>query len=205
MLKTATPDASAAIGTHRPLILASGSRYRAELLTRLALPFVATPSDVDESASPGERVEALVQRLAQAKAAALADRYPTHWILGSDQAAAVGDTILGKPGSVERARQQLALCSGREVRFVTAVALLRGTQCLMETDVTIVHFRALGDAEIERYLAAEPALDCAGSFKCEGYGITLFESIDSRDPTALVGLPLISVRRLLAQAGAALP
>ncbi|WP_028079318.1 Maf family protein [Solimonas soli] len=198
MLKPA-PNATAAV------ILASGSRYRAELLARLRIPFLAEASQVDETPRPGESVEALTRRLAVAKATALAGRHADAWILGSDQAAAIDDEILGKPGTPARARAQLARCSGRELRFLTAVALLRGTRCLTALDVTTVRFRALSSGEIERYLAAEDVLDCAGSFKCEGYGITLFEAIESNDPTALIGLPLISVRRLLAQAGLALP
>jgi septum formation protein len=188
-----------------PLVLASGSRYRAGLLARLQIDFIAEASSVDETAHAGEDAAALTRRLAQAKAQALCDRYPDHWIIGSDQVAALNQQILGKPGSVERACAQLAACSGREVRFLTAVALLRGTTVHHALDVTTVRFRTLGTDEIERYVATEPALDCAGSFKCEGYGITLFDAIETRDPTALVGLPLISVRRLLSEAGMPLP
>lgn len=202
MLNLASP---AHISAARPLVLASGSRYRADLLARLRLPFVAQASAVDETPAPGETAETLVQRLARAKAAALAGRRPGHWILGSDQVAAIDGDILGKPGSIERAREQLSRCSGREVRFLTAVALTDGERTLEALDLTVVRFRALHADEIEHYLEAEPALDCAGSFKCEAYGITLFEAIESRDPTALIGLPLIAVRRLLAEAGAPLP
>ncbi|WP_051278107.1 Maf family protein [Solimonas flava] len=202
MLNIASP---ARISADRPLVLASGSRYRAELLARLRLPFVAKASAVDETPAPGEAAEALVQRLARAKAAALASSHPGQWILGSDQVASLDDAILGKPGSLERARVQLSRCSGRAVRFLTAVALTDGERMLEALDLTLVRFRALRADEIERYIETEPALDCAGSFKCESYGITLFDAIESRDPTALVGLPLIAVRRLLAEAGTPLP
>ncbi|MFT4045395.1 MAG: nucleoside triphosphate pyrophosphatase [Solimonas sp.] len=205
MLKSASKAAAALIDDVRPLILASGSRYRAELLSRLRIPFLARASHVDETPLAAESPATLVRRLARAKAAALSADHPECWILGSDQAAAVDNAILGKPGTRDHAHAQLALCSGREVRFLTAVALLRGAQCLTTVDVTTVRFRRLGDEEIARYLEVEDVLDCAGSFKCEGYGITLFETIDSRDPTALIGLPLIGVRRLLAEAGIALP
>ena len=188
-----------------PLVLASGSRYRAGLLARLHVDFIAEASSVDETAHAGEDAAALTQRLAQAKAQALRARYPDHWIIGSDQVAALDRQILGKPGSIEGACAQLAACSGRDVRFFTAVALLRGTAIHHALDVTTVRFRTLSADEIERYVATEPALDCAGSFKCEGYGISLFDAIETRDPTALIGLPLISVRRLLSQVGLPLP
>lgn len=184
-----------------PLVLASSSRYRAELLRRLHVDFIGEAPDIDETPLADEAASALVQRLALGKARALSARHPDRWILGSDQAAALDNEILGKPGSVERAQAQLRSCSGREVRFFTAVALLRGAQILTALDVTTVRFRPLSNDEITRYLEIEPALDCAGSFKCEGYGISLFDAVETSDPTALIGLPLISVRRLLAQAG----
>jgi len=187
------------------LILASGSRYRAELLRRLHLPFTSLPSQVDETPLAGETPAQLTGRLAVAKAQALAQRHPEAWILGSDQSAAVQGQLLGKPGTLERARQQLRLLSGQTVEFLTAVALVQGQILLQALDTTAVRFRELGDSDIERYLAAEPALDCAGSFKCEGLGISLFEEMRSSDPTGLVGLPLIATARLLRQAGFALP
>lgn len=187
------------------LILASSSRYRAELLSRLQLVFSSEASSVDETPLPGESAPALSTRLAEAKARRVAERHPGAWILGSDQSAAVDELILGKPGSVEQAIFQLERCSGRQVCFHTAVTLLRGERVLHALDLTTVHFRTLSGDEIRRYVAAEPALDCAGSFKCEGYGITLFEAIETRDPTALVGLPLIATARLLREAGWMLP
>ncbi|HVT34165.1 MAG TPA: Maf family nucleotide pyrophosphatase [Nevskiaceae bacterium] len=186
------------------LILASGSRYRAELLARLRLSFEAMASNVDETPHRGEPVRALTQRLALAKARALADAHPGAWVLGSDQAAIADGRLLGKPGTHARAVEQLQFLSGKKVEFHTAV-VLAGERVLSGADITTVHFRELASDEIERYLAAEPAYDCAGSFKCEGLGITLFERIESDDPTALIGLPLIAVRRLLADAGWPLP
>jgi len=187
------------------LILASGSAYRAELLQRLRLPFRAIASAVDETPLPGETVPELVRRLAAVKAGALMAAHPHSWVLGSDQSAAVDGQVLGKPGSLAAAQAQLRLCSGRRVEFHTAVALRRGRQQFATRDLTTVQFRVLSDSEIARYLAAEPALDCAGSFKCEGYGISLFEAIETCDPTALIGLPLIATCRLLRAAGFVLP
>lgn len=193
------------ISAQNPLILASGSKYRAELLSRLQLPFVGIAPNLDESALPDESVRALTQRLALAKARSLGSQYPKRLVLGSDQAASAQDRILGKPGTVERASEQLHFLSGKAVEFFTSVALVRDEQVFAALDVTTVQFRVLNAGEIARYLAAESVLNCAGSFKCEGLGISLFESIRSEDPTGLIGLPLIAVRRLLAQAGYALP
>ncbi len=194
------------INVEPELILASASRYRAELLGRLRLPFTAQASAADETPLPGEAAAALVRRLARVKAGALAAQHPQAWILGSDQIAALdGGELLGKPGDVASARRQLALCSGRRVQFLTAVALLGQGQRFEMLDITTVRFRQLDENAIARYVAAEPALDCAGSFKCEGYGITLFEAIDSEDPTALIGLPLIATSTLLRRAGFQLP
>lgn len=193
------------ISPAHPLILASGSRYRAELLARLRVPFEAVASNVDETPRAGEPVAELVQRLAGAKAQALVGAYPDRWILGSDQSAAVGGRLLGKPGDLDTARRQLQLIAGLEVEFLTAVALAGGGRQFSALDVTTVRVRGLQPDEIARYVQAEPALDCAGSFKCEGLGISLFEEIRSTDPTALIGLPLIQVRRLLAQVGFSIP
>lgn len=194
-----------AISTDSPLILASTSRYRAELLRRLGLPFAQEAPDTDETPQAGEAPEALARRLALAKARAVAARHPGRWVLGSDQVCAGGGQLLGKPGTRRRAVEQLGLLSGGSAQFLTAAALVRDGTAHTALDVTTVRFRRLSAAEIERYVDAEPALDCAGSFKCEGLGITLCEAIESRDPTALVGLPLIAVRELLAQCGFALP
>jgi septum formation protein len=197
MLKPISPQA--------PLILASGSRYRAGLLARLHVPFEAMAPDLDETALPGESAMRLTQRLALAKAGTLAHQFPGRWVLGSDQAASASERILGKPGTPELAIGQLQFLSGRAVQFITAVALVQDDHVQQDVDITTVHFRALDEAEIRRYVEREPALDCAGSFKCEGLGISLIERIESNDPTGLIGLPLICVRRLLAAAGLALP
>jgi septum formation protein len=188
-----------------PLILASGSRYRSQLLARLKISFIAVASDVDERPLIGENPTVLAARLAQAKASALAPRFPDHWILGADQVAVADGRIFGKPGDAEKAAEQLRMLAGRPVQFITALVLMRDARVLKALDVTTVRFRQLREQEIERYIAAEPAHDCAGSFKAEGLGITLFEEIQSRDPTGLIGLPLIALSRLLREAGYTLP
>ena len=183
----------------RQLVLCSTSRYRRDLLSRLQLPFDCAAPHVDESPLPEETAAALTERLAQAKTQVLAQRYPDALLIGSDQAASLDGHILGKPGSRERAFAQLQAASGHEVEFHTAVALLDTASGHHHSarDVTRVRFRVLTDRDIAHYLDRESALDCAGSFKCEGLGISLFDAIDSRDPTALVGLPLIATTRLL--------
>lgn len=187
------------------LILASTSRYRAELLGRLRLPFEALAPGVDETPRQSESAAALSQRLARAKAQALADRHPDAWVLGSDQSAECRGQLLGKPGQHAAAVAQLTAASGQTVQFHTAVALVRGQECHEVQDVTTARFRNLAADEIERYLRAEQPYDCAGSFKCEGLGISLFESLETQDPTALIGLPLIATARLLRQAGLVVP
>jgi septum formation protein len=193
------------ISQDSPLVLASTSPYRAELLARLRLPFTAEAPGVDETPRPGEEPYALALRLAIAKAQAVALRHPDRWVLGSDQVPSLDGAVLGKPGTRENAAAQLQSFAGRAVEFHTAVALAGEASVRTAVDLTIVRFRALTPAEIERYLDAEQAWDCAGAFKAEGLGITLFSAIESRDPTGLIGLPLIAVRALLAQAGCALP
>ncbi|CAE6728709.1 Maf family protein [Xanthomonas arboricola] len=187
------------------LILASTSVYRRELLGRLRLDFSTARPEVDEQAQPGERPDALASRLAAEKAAAVAAQAPDAWVIGSDQVADLDGQALGKPGTLERAHAQLTAMSGRVVRFHTAVSLVGPGRTTHALDLTEVQLRPLTPAEIDRYLAAEPALDCAGSFKCEGFGISLFDAIRSQDPTALVGLPLIALARLLRQAGFEIP
>jgi septum formation protein len=188
-----------------PLLLASTSRYRRELLERLGLPLETARPEVDETPGPGEAPQAVAVRLARAKAEAVARLHPGRWVIGSDQVAELNGAPLGKPGTVEGAQAQLAAMSGQVVAFHTAVSLVRDGEALETCDLTRVHFRALSPAEIGRYVAAEQPLDCAGSFKCEGLGITLFDAIENRDPTALIGLPLIAVSQLLRQAGYTLP
>lgn len=189
------------------LVLASTSRYRRELLARIAPHFRVVASQVDETARPNESPAMLATRLAEAKARAVAAHCPGALVIGSDQVAALDGQILGKPGNAENARAQLAACSGRDVVFHTAICLLdtRPNPCRVcaETDTTRVRFRTLGVEEIAGYVTRESPLDCAGSFKSEGLGIALFERIESSDPTALIGLPLIALCRLLREAGVA--
>lgn len=187
------------------LILASTSAYRRALLGRLQLDFDTIRPEVDEQARPAESPSALASRLAVEKAATVAAPFPDAWVIGSDQVADLDGQALGKPGTHERARMQLTAMSGQTVRFHTAVSLVGPERQLHALDLTEVQLRALTVVEIERYLDAEPALDCAGSFKCEGLGISLFDAIRSEDPTALVGLPMIALARLLRQAGFQIP
>lgn len=192
------------------LVLASTSVYRRELLARLRLPFDTARPDLDETPLAGEAPDAMVRRLSLGKARAVARQRPGDWVIGSDQAAELDGRPLGKPGERDAAIAQLMAMSGREVRFLTGVALLRreddGSETLHEAmDITTVRFRPLQRDEVERYVDAETPYDCAGSFKCEGLGIALFEAIETRDPTALVGLPLIATAGLLRAAGHALP
>jgi len=191
----------------RPLVLASTSRYRRELLQRLQLPFEVLAPDVDETPLPGEAPVALAARLALAKARAVAQRRPGAVVIGSDQVADLDGQPLGKPGDHGRAVAQLQRMRGRTVVFQTAVAVVCADSAFEQADLAAVRvrFRDLQDREIERYLRAEQPYDCAGSAKSEGLGIALLESIDSDDPTALIGLPLIRTCRMLRAAGAVLP
>lgn len=187
------------------LILASTSPYRKALLERLGIGFETARPEVDESPQPGETPSALAVRLAAAKAAAIAQRRPGAWVIGSDQVAELAGAALGKSGGRAAAIAQLQAMSGREVHFHTALCLQRDDATLLALDTTRVRFRPLAAAEIERYVDAEQPFDCAGSFKVEGLGIALFEAVESSDPTALIGLPLIATARLLRQAGYRLP
>lgn len=187
-----------------PLILASTSTYRRELFSRLQIPFTTQSPEVDETPLPHESPEALALRLGLAKARAVAERFPGAVVIGSDQVADLDGAPIGKPGSHEKAVAQLHAMSGRSVVFQTAVAVVRtGDQPFEEVTIhpVRVQFRVLSDDDIEQYLRLEPAYDCAGSAKSEGLGITLLEAIESRDPTALIGLPLIDTCRLLRAAG----
>lgn len=188
------------------LILASTSPYRRELLARLRLPFETARPETDESPLDGETPSALALRLAEAKARAVATQKPGACVVGSDQVAELDGRPLGKPGHREGALAQLADMSGREVRFRTGLCVVTpdgAAHALLDT--TTVRFRTLSTAEIERYVEAEQPFDCAGSFKSEGLGIGLFEAIESSDPTALVGLPMIATARLLREAGYLVP
>ena len=190
-----------------PLVLASTSPHRRMLLERLGLPFSCAAPGVDETRQAGEPVADMVRRLSRAKADAAAARHPGALIIGSDQAAERDGDILGKPGDHARAMAQLQAASGKSVTFHTGLCLLdtRDHRRHEYVNVTRVRFRRLDKAEIERYLQAEQPYDCAGSFKSEGLGISLFEGIESDDPSALVGLPLIVLSRFLRECGVALP
>jgi len=189
------------------LVLASTSRYRKDLLERFGLPFATARPDTDETPLPAEHPAATAERLAVDKARAVAAAHPEALIIGSDQVAYLGSERFGKPGTVERAIEQLHRMSGQTVVFHTAVALLNartGTFCC-EGVPTRVRFRHLSDGEIRRYVAREMPLDCAGSAKSEALGISLLEALSGDDPTALVGLPLIALARMLRQEGVQLP
>lgn len=189
------------------LVLASTSAYRRMLLERLQLPFVTARPDVDETPLPGEHPPETANRLALAKARAVAERFEDALIVGSDQVAHLGSEIFGKPGTPERAIAQLQHMSGHSVVFHTALALINTrTGAVQATSVpTEVRFRRLSDAEIIRYVEREQPLDCAGAAKSEALGISLLEALTGDDPTALVGLPLIALSRMLRAEGLPLP
>ncbi len=189
------------------IVLGSTSLYRAELLRRLLPEFEQATPDTDESPLPNEAPAARALRLAIAKAEAVARMSSGALVIGSDQVAEIDGVVLHKPGRVEEARAQLAASSGRTANFHTALCLLdtRNGQRQTHVDHTRVRFRELQPAEIERYIEREQPLNCAGSFKCEALGISLFEEIDNRDPSALIGMPLIALARMLRHAGVAVP
>ena len=185
------------------LILASTSPWRRALLDKLAVTFECAAPEVDETPLPGESPRHLVLRLAQAKAQTLAERYPAHLIIGSDQVCVLDGEITGKPLSEENARLQLRKASGNIVTFYTGLALYNSATGNLQTEVEPfdVHFRHLSDAEIDNYVRKEHPLQCAGSFKSEGLGIALFERLEGRDPNTLVGLPLIALCQMLRREG----
>ncbi len=187
----------------RTVVLGSTSRYRRELLSRLHLPFEVAAPEVDETPQAGESPRDLALRLALAKARAVAARHPGAVVIGSDQVADLSGEPLGKPGTHERAVQQLQRMRGQTVVFQTALAVVCQASGFEQVDLAPVRvkFRDMSDAEIENYLQIEKPYDCAGSAKSEGLGIALLESIDNDDPTALVGLPLIRTARMLRAAG----
>lgn len=190
-----------------PLVLASSSPYRRELLERLRLPFTWSAPAIDESRHMGESAEALVRRLAEEKARALSPNHPQHLIIGSDQVAVLGDQVLGKPHTFERAREQLLAASGKSVTFLTGLALLdsQSGDCQVDCIPFTVHFRDLSEAQITRYLQAEQPYDCAGSFKAEGLGVSLFRSTEGSDANSLIGLPLIRLVDMLHSTGIDIP
>ncbi len=189
------------------LILASTSPYRKQLLKRLGIEFTCEAPEVDETALPGEPPQALARRLAVAKAEAIAHRFPGALVIGSDQVASLDGNCMGKPGNHAAATSQLRNCSGQQVTFYTGLACICADTSLKQLTVEAftVEFRKLSDREIESYLRAEQPYDCAGSFKCEGLGISLFTRMAGDDPTSLEGLPLIATSRVLREAGFACP
>jgi len=189
------------------LILASTSVFRRELLARLQIPFETASPDADESALTGEHPAQTAERLSEVKARAVAERFPDALIIGSDQVAYCGSSVFGKPGTREKAREQLRFMAGKTVIFHTGLCLLNSAtgRAWLRGIPTEVKFRALSDAEIERYMDKEDALNCAGSAKSEGLGIALLESLRGDDPNALVGLPLIALCDLLRAEGVAIP
>ncbi|GLQ45507.1 Maf-like protein [Dyella lipolytica] len=193
--------------TTRQLVLGSTSRYRAELLHRLGLAFELRSPGTEESVMAGEAPAARAMRLAEAKAVDAGAGLPDALVIGSDQVAELDGVLLDKPGSTERAQAQLLACSGRTVYFHTALCVFDtyAGRRYTHVNLTRVHFRQLDAAEITRYIEREQPLDCAGSFKCEGLGISLFERIENSDPTALIGLPLIALSQLLRDAGVSVP
>lgn len=188
---------------NKPLILASSSIYRQQLLQRLRLPFTAVSPDIDETPRPAEQAADTALRLAEQKARALAGRFPDALIIGSDQVAVLNGEAISKPGNHANAVQQLTAASGRSVFFHTALCLLNSGNAEVQTKIASneVKFRRLTAEQIERYLRAEKPYDCAGSAKCEGLGIALIESIRGDDPNALIGLPLIELTTMLMRAG----
>lgn len=185
------------------LILASSSSFRAELLAKLRLPFLTTSPDIDESILQNEQPEQLVLRLAEAKARKVAEQYPDALIIGSDQVAVLNGAIMGKPGNHANAHKQLAAASGNTVTFLTGLALFNAVSGKMQSLVEHfdVVFKTLTPLQIERYLQLEQPYQCAGSFKSEALGISLFRELRGRDPNSLIGLPLIGLIELLANEG----
>ncbi|MDI9277826.1 nucleoside triphosphate pyrophosphatase [Pantoea sp. EABMAA-21] len=186
-----------------PLILASTSPFRQALLSKLGLPFIAVAPDCDETPQSNETAPQLVQRLALAKAQALAARFPQSWIIGSDQVCVLDGNITGKPHTVENACRQLAVASGKVITFYTGLALIQPQTAQQQVvcEPFNVHFRHLSQAEIRHYVEKEQPLNCAGSFKSEGMGICLFERLEGRDPNTLIGLPLIALNKMLIKVG----
>lgn len=189
------------------LVLGSTSPFRKALLDKLGIPFITDTPNTDETRRPGETPDRLVRRLAEDKARDVASRFPDALVIGSDQVACVGDEILGKPGNRENAIAQLSAASGKAVTFHTGLCLYNAAndQIQVAMEPFVVHFRVLGSAQIERYIDREQPFNCAGSFKSEGFGITLFAALEGRDPNALVGLPLIRLVEMLDRQGVSLP
>lgn len=190
----------------RALVLASGSRYRAEMLRRLGLPFEVDPADLDETADASETPRALAERLARDKATEVARRHPGAFVLGADQVAGLDDgRILGKPGTPEAAVEQLSLMRGRTVTWHSGIALVGPDTRRSAVIDTVLAIRNLDEEEIRRYVERDTPLDCAGAMRSESLGITLVDQMSSDDPTALIGMPLIRISAWLRDAGFQLP
>lgn len=191
--------------TPPPLILASSSPYRSQMLERLGLPFSAVTSGIDETPEPGESPEALVRRLALEKARHIAPRHPDALIIGADQVSVLGDEILGKPGSRERAIEQIQRMSGKRVDYLSGIALIGPGMERIDIVPTRLTYRDLDQREIERYVDRDRPFDCAGAMRSESLGIALLETLSSDDPTALIGMPLIRIAQWLRAAGYEIP
>ncbi|GIW87260.1 MAG: Maf-like protein [Isosphaeraceae bacterium] len=189
----------------RPLVLASTSPYRRQLLERLRVPFECEAPEVDETAYGAAAPAELASTLARAKAAAVAERFPRAVVIGGDQVVALGEAVLGKAGSAEAAVEQLGRLAGRTHELITAVVVVAEGVEWSHVDRTRMRMRTLSEAEIRRYVDRERPWDCAGSYKIESLGISLFEAIEGGDPTAIVGLPLMAVARALRQFGFDVP
>ncbi len=189
--------------TGLPLILGSSSPFRKELLDRLGINFITESPEIDESRRPNESADQLVKRLSLEKAGAIAEKYENALIIGSDQVAIIDEEILGKPGSIEKACDQLKMASGRHVTFLTGLCLLNSKTGHSQIDLVpyFVYFRDLTEEQIKAYVEKEQPLNCAGSFKSEGMGVALFQKMEGEDPTALIGLPLIRLVSMLQEEG----
>ena len=185
------------------IVLASGSKSRYQLLKRLKLEFITDAADIDETAHHGEQPAQLAKRLSHAKARAVANNYQNALIIGSDQCGEVDGRIIGKPGNAEQACKQLAMCSGRKVIFHTGLCLLNteSQNYKYESVLTRVYYRAFNPSEVEAYVRIEQPFDCCGSHRSEGLGIALCERMESTDPSAMLGLPLITLSHMLEQSG----
>ncbi|MAC46756.1 MAG: septum formation inhibitor Maf [Oceanospirillum sp.] len=185
------------------LVLGSSSRYRKQLLDKLGIPFIQDSPDIDETPQADENAAALVERLAIDKAKALADKHPNSLIIGSDQVATFSGRIIGKPHTKDNAKSQLMQFSGQSVTFLTGLCLYNSQTGVHQSLVEPfnVHFKELTERQVERYIEQEQPLDCAGSFKSEGLGITLFSQLEGRDPNSLIGLPLIALTEMLINEG----
>jgi len=181
------------------LILGSSSPFRKELLAKLCLEFITSSPDINETRLENEQPHALVQRLAEQKAIKIAQSYPDALIIGSDQVAVLNDQVLGKPGNYDNAMKQLMAASGNKVEFLTGLALFNSKSGHMQSLVEPfkVSFKTLSESQIDFYLQQEQPYQCAGSFKSEGFGISLFSKLEGNDPNSLIGLPLIRLIRLL--------